>query len=53
MLKPTRNTGAKNAYPFVTLEERIVCFMRDSNVFFTYPVRPQAEDSDSNADVRT
>lgn len=42
--------GAKNAYPFVTLEERIVCFMRDSNVFFTYPVRPQAEDSDSNAD---
>ena len=25
--------GVKNAYPFLTLEERIVCFMRDLNLF--------------------
>jgi hypothetical protein len=31
------HAGAKNAYPFFTLEERIVCFMRDLNLFFTHP----------------
>lgn len=28
-----QHIGAKNAYPFLTLEERIVCFMRDLNLF--------------------
>jgi len=42
--------GAKNAYPFFTLEERIVCFMRDLNLFFTHPGPRRGEQPEDSLD---
>ncbi len=45
--------GAKNAYPFFTLEERIVCFMRDLNLFFTHPGPRRGEQAEDSLDEAT